>query len=221
MTTLDSTESSYVPVRSDAPGKAGDVGRVPPHSIGAEACVLGSMILDAAAVDIVVQITRGEHFYRPAHQIIFEAIIDLRQAIKPIDLVTLREELDRRKLLSQVGNVEYLAALVEGDGGYKAAGQMLASGRKYTAILCGNDYVAVGAAACIKHHGFQVPGDFALIGFSGDELGEYSTPPLTTMYQPAEEIGRTAVDCMMKILEGSPVDERTLFTASLLVREST
>jgi len=106
------------------------------------------------------------------------------------------------------------------DGGYKAAEAMLSSGRGYTALICGNDYVAVGAAACIRRHGFQVPKDFALIGFSGDELGEYSAPPLTTMYQPAEEIGRAAVDCMVKMLEGGPVNKRILFTASLLIRES-
>jgi LacI family transcriptional regulator len=106
------------------------------------------------------------------------------------------------------------------DGGSRAAEQMLSSGRKYTAIICGNDYVAVGAVSCIRHHGLRVPEDFAVVGFSGDELGEYSTPPLTTMYQPAEEIGRAAVDCMIKMLEGSPVEERTLLAASLLVRES-
>ncbi len=88
--------------------------RVPPQSIEAEACVLGSMILHSPAVDIIVQIVQGQHFYRPAHQIIFEALVEMKDQRKQIDLVTLRDELDRRKQLEQIGGVEYLVQLVEG-----------------------------------------------------------------------------------------------------------
>ena len=88
--------------------------RVPPQSIQAEACVLGSMILHAPSIDLVVQLCNREHFYRPAHQLIFEVLLEMSQANKPIDLVTLREELLRRKQLEQVGGIDYLVALVEG-----------------------------------------------------------------------------------------------------------
>jgi replicative DNA helicase len=72
------------------------------------------MILHAPAIDVVVQISKADHFYRPAHQIIFQALLEMSQANKPIDLVTVRDELERRKLLEQIGGVEYLVALVEG-----------------------------------------------------------------------------------------------------------
>ena len=88
--------------------------RVPPHSIYAESCVLGSMILNSAAIDIVVQIVEPSYFYTPAHQSIYQAIVDMRQANKPIDLVTLREELAQRKILDEIGKVEYLVSLVDG-----------------------------------------------------------------------------------------------------------
>lgn len=88
--------------------------RVPPHSIYAESCVLGSMILNSAAIDIVVQIVEPSYFYTPAHQSIYQAIVDMRQANKPIDLVTLREELAQRKILEEIGKVEYLVSLVDG-----------------------------------------------------------------------------------------------------------
>ncbi len=88
--------------------------RVPPQAIEAEACVLGSMILHAPCIDIIVQVVTASQFYRPAHQLIFQALVDLRQAGKPIDLVLLRDELDRRKQLDQAGGVEYLVALAEG-----------------------------------------------------------------------------------------------------------
>ena len=72
------------------------------------------MMLDASAIDIVVQILQGEQFYRPAHQLIYQVILDMRQDIKPIDLVTVKDELLHRKQLEKVGGVEYIAALAEG-----------------------------------------------------------------------------------------------------------
>ena len=88
--------------------------RVPPQSIEAEVCVLGSMILDSSCIDIVVQILNGEYFYRPVHQTIFDILVHMKNQCKEIDLVTLREELNRRKLLDQAGGVDYLVQLVEG-----------------------------------------------------------------------------------------------------------
>ena len=99
-------------------GQAGPGGanfdRIPPHSIEAETCVLGSMILDAASIDIVVQYNKADHFYRPAHEMLFQVLVDMRQEAKPIDLVTVREELTARRQLEKVGGIEYVADLVEG-----------------------------------------------------------------------------------------------------------
>jgi replicative DNA helicase len=72
------------------------------------------MILHAPCIDIVVQVTQPEHFYRPAHQLVYRALVDMRQSGKPIDLVLLREELKLRNQLDAVGGVEYLVALAEG-----------------------------------------------------------------------------------------------------------
>jgi len=88
--------------------------RVPPQSIQAEACVLGSMILDSNCIDVVVQIITDEHFYRPAHQLIFCVLAEMKDAGTPIDLVTVKEEFIRRKQFEQVGGIEYLADLVTG-----------------------------------------------------------------------------------------------------------
>lgn len=89
--------------------------RIPPQSIHAEACVLGSMILHSDAIDAVVQIIEvPELFYRPAHQQIYRLLVDMHQANKPIDLVTTQEELNRKGLLESVGGIEYVVELVEG-----------------------------------------------------------------------------------------------------------
>jgi len=88
--------------------------RVPPHSIEAEACVLGSMMLDVQAIDLVVQISRDDHFYRPAHQILFKALVEMRHEAKAIDPVTVRDELNRRDVLERIGGMDYIVTLLEG-----------------------------------------------------------------------------------------------------------
>ncbi len=110
-TNSSTTGGAYQPARNS---ESDNLQRVPPQSIEAEACTLGSMILDSPCIDVVVQVVRAEHFYRPAHQLIFQAVVDLREASGPIDLVTVRDELDRRKQLDNIGGVEYLVDLVEG-----------------------------------------------------------------------------------------------------------
>jgi replicative DNA helicase len=101
---------------SDSSGNStgGAPQRVPPLSIPAEACVLGSMILDANCIDVVVQIVKADHFYRPAHESVFQVLVEMKDQGLPIDLLTVKEELARRKHLEQVGGVEYLAGLVTG-----------------------------------------------------------------------------------------------------------
>lgn len=88
--------------------------RVPPNSIQAEACVLGSMMLDAQAIDLVVEYLHAEQFYRPVHQLIFKILLEMHQHSKAVDLVTVREELQLRKQLETIGGVDYLVALAEG-----------------------------------------------------------------------------------------------------------
>ncbi len=94
------------------PGSAGSDVRLPPQSLEAEMATLASMALDKDIIGEIVQITRGEYFYRRDHQLIFDALIGLYEAGKPVDLVLLRDELHRRGHLEQIGGAEYLARLV-------------------------------------------------------------------------------------------------------------
>ena len=88
--------------------------RVLPHSLEAELCVLGSMVLDANTIDIIIHIVREDDFFRPAHRLLFEALLKMHGEGKPIDLVTLSEELNRAKLLERVGGTDYLIRVAEG-----------------------------------------------------------------------------------------------------------
>jgi len=108
-----SSRGQYSPSTTSGPGGQIEQ-RVLPNSIDAESCVLGSMILDASTIDVVVQITRGDDFFRPSHRVLFETLCQMHNLGKPIDLVTVNEELRRQKLLDRVGGTEYVVAVAEG-----------------------------------------------------------------------------------------------------------
>lgn len=90
--------------------------RLPPHNEEAEMCVLGSLLLDNACFNDVIQILgdRGAAcFYTTANQTLYQACVDLYDRTQATDLVLLREELEKRRLLEKVGGVEYLMRVVE------------------------------------------------------------------------------------------------------------
>ena len=86
--------------------------RIPPHSEEAEVCVLGSILIDKDAIVSVAEFLRPEHFYNENNALIFQALLDLYEERKPIDIVTLKDELKKRKILTKVGGSAYLANLV-------------------------------------------------------------------------------------------------------------
>ncbi len=107
-------EAALAPARAAARMTDAVAQRVLPHSLQAEVCVLGSMILDANTIDIVVHITQTDDFFRPGHRIVYDALCRMHGEGKPIDLVTLSEELQHGKLLERAGGTDYLIRLAEG-----------------------------------------------------------------------------------------------------------
>ena len=88
-------------------------GRIPPHSIEAEQCTLGSMLLDEDAIAEVFGMLKADDFYRAEHRDIFNSIDELYSAGKSVDIVTLGEALRRNGTLEKCGGLEYLAAIAE------------------------------------------------------------------------------------------------------------
>ncbi|HID32813.1 MAG TPA: replicative DNA helicase, partial [bacterium (Candidatus Stahlbacteria)] len=85
--------------------------RIPPQALDAEQNLLGSMLLDVNAVIKALEYLKEESFYSPAHQKIYQAIVNLFQKNITPDLVTVTDELRRMKELENVGGVEYLNSL--------------------------------------------------------------------------------------------------------------
>ena len=88
-------------------------GRVPPQSLEAEMCTLGSMILDVDCVGDIIPLLHSEDFYRQDHRLIFDALLKLYDEKHALDLVLLRDELKKRGQLDEVGDIDYLVTLAE------------------------------------------------------------------------------------------------------------
>jgi replicative DNA helicase len=86
--------------------------RVPPQAIEAEQSVLGAMMLSKDAIADVVEMVRPNDFYRPQHQLIYDAILDLYARGEPADAVTVSNELTRAGQLTRVGGAPYLHTLI-------------------------------------------------------------------------------------------------------------
>ena len=86
--------------------------KIPPQNLEAEMAVLGSMLIDEAAISVSIESLDAHSFYKDTHQKIFEAISDLYNANKAVDLITLTDELKRKDNLEGVGGVSFLTALV-------------------------------------------------------------------------------------------------------------
>jgi len=86
--------------------------RTPPHDVTAEQCALGGMMLSKDAIADVVEVLRSSDFYRPAHQIVYDAIIDLYGRGEPADAVTVAAELTRRGEMGKMGGAPYLHTLI-------------------------------------------------------------------------------------------------------------
>ncbi len=96
----------------DVPPPTEDFGRQPPQDEAAEQAVLGGMLLSKDAIADVLEKLRPADFYRPNHQSVYDAILDLYGRGEPADAVTVAAELDRRGLLRRIGGAPYLHTLI-------------------------------------------------------------------------------------------------------------
>ncbi len=90
-----------------------ELGKVPPHDIEAEQAVIGSMLTDTDAVTSAIEVLKAEDFYREDNKEIYEAILNLYNRSEPIDIITVKAELESMGKFEQVGGLEYLAELPE------------------------------------------------------------------------------------------------------------
>ena len=106
------------------------------------------------------------------------------------------------------------------ESGILAIEELFKRKRAFTAIFAANDQMAWGAALGLHRRGVRVPHDVSLIGFDDLTTSTYTTPPLSTIRQPAQEIGRLAALSMLALLRGER-PHYALPTPQWVEREST
>jgi LacI family transcriptional regulator, galactose operon repressor len=116
--------------------------------------------------------------------------------------------------------------IAEGDwlleDGRHAANKLLDIADPPTAIFASNDNMAVGVLHAARERGLHVPEDLSIVGFDDSMQATIVAPALTTVYQPLEELGRTAVGLLTRLLEGQRLEALRIELATrLVVREST
>ncbi|NKB55788.1 MAG: LacI family DNA-binding transcriptional regulator [Alphaproteobacteria bacterium] len=105
--------------------------------------------------------------------------------------------------------------------GREALRLLMGSDSRPTAVVCGNDVLAMGALFECQALGLSVPGDVSIVGFDDLPLAAHLSPPLTTMAVPSELMGRKAAEYLLARFEGKAVPDMTELEVGLIVRETT
>ena len=107
------------------------------------------------------------------------------------------------------------------EGGMKAVTRLLNLPSPPTAVFCYNDMQALGALRAAREKGLRVPDDLSVVGLDDLYLTSYTDPPLTTIRQPKQEMGRLAAQILLKLLSGGKPDSHITLAGTLIVRQST
>jgi DNA-binding LacI/PurR family transcriptional regulator len=111
-------------------------------------------------------------------------------------------------------------ALFSLEGGQAATNRLLRHG--VTGVICGSDVLALGAIRAVRRAGLSVPGDVSVVGYDDSAFMNCTDPPLTTVRQPIEAMGRATVALLVSQIENTAVyPEELLFEPELVVRGST
>lgn len=137
---------------------------------------------------------------------------------------SLRERTFVETVKAHAPNVEWRTAVdADGlEGGRDAARELLASGFHPTAIICVNDFMAVGVLRELRERGLRVPADVSVTGFDNIMLSEFCSPPLTTVHIPRDRIGRIVFEILVPdASKGKAPGREVVIDPELVLREST
>ena len=107
------------------------------------------------------------------------------------------------------------------EAGYEAAKQLLDEKRSITCFVCANDLIAYGVIRLLNERGLRVPDDCSVTGFDDIPFSRLLNPGLTTIYNPVQQLGRSAAQLLIDHIEGAPPPpQRELLFDTHLVRRA-
>ena len=120
----------------------------------------------------------------------------------------------------ELGDDRVVHSLYSLESGQTAASKLLRSG--VTGIICASDPMALGAIRAVRRAGLRVPEDVSVIGYDDSALMNCTEPPLTTVRQPIEAMGRMVIELLMRQMSSeAPIGDEVFFAPELVVRSST
>jgi len=174
----------------DAPDDYAPSDRTPPQAVGAEQSVLGAMLLSKDAIGDVTEIIKGRDFYRPAHEEIYEAVIDLYGRGEPADAITVADELTKRGQLGRVGGHIYLHELL--------SSVSIASNASYYAEIVREKAILrrlVEASIRISQLGYSGQGDVnQIVDAAQQAIYQVSDGKASEDYQPLSALMESTLD---------------------------
>ncbi len=166
------------------------IDRTPPQDLAAEQSVLGAMLMSKDAIADVVEVLKGADFYRPAHEFIFSAILDLYGRGEPADAITVAEELTKRGEIGKVGGYVYLHDLL-------SSVSVAANAGYYAQIVHDKAILRrlVEASVKIAQMGYAGQGDVAdLVDAAQAEVYAVTDGKTSEDYQPLSALMETTLD---------------------------
>ncbi|MEQ2129025.1 LacI family DNA-binding transcriptional regulator [Caldanaerobacter subterraneus KAk] len=145
----------------------------------------------------------------------------------PLKVKNARERLEGYKRALLDNGIEVDERLIfEGDykinSGIIGTEKLLNDNKDITAIFACNDLMAYGAYKTIRSYGYKIPDDISVVGFDDILLSQIMEPQLTTIRQPAYDMGLTAARMLIKLIEGKKVSKKIIiFKPQLVIRQST
>jgi DNA-binding LacI/PurR family transcriptional regulator len=129
-----------------------------------------------------------------------------------------------RAALADAGRTEDPALIVEGDfsevSGLQAMRGLLARHPDVDAVFAANDLMAIGALRALRDAGRRVPEDVAVVGFDDSPLSRVTEPPLSTVRQPVDGMGREMAEMLLRLISGVDADHAAVLPTELVVRAS-
>ncbi|GAC11795.1 LacI family DNA-binding transcriptional regulator [Paraglaciecola chathamensis] len=123
-------------------------------------------------------------------------------------------------------NIEFDEDMIVGqsysiENGIEGMRQLLAKPNRPSAVICFNDDIAIGAMHEIHRQGLSVPDDISVVGFDNVKVSAFMNPPLTTIDQPAYEMGRRGMEILSDVINGVPLTRSSeMLPFQLLERQS-
>lgn len=207
--------------------------------------LLADLLLDDARIDLVERlglpavtlgapVTGGEHLpmitrdYRPGMTALVGHLVALGH--RRIAHITGDERMlhgsQRRKYFESAMRENGLELVIESadfspEQGAAATRRLLDAGQPPTAIIYGNDPMAIAGMAVAREYGLHLPQDLSIAGLDGSGLGSYVYPSLTTLCNDPADWGRASAETLLQLIEQSEAPNVELAPAKLTIKEST